>query len=128
MLPKIAHVIIIGLSDAERGELDESTRKALHFSDPSWEYRSYGCRTLQEAAATAKDIARVDIFYVAEGAQSESIPHETFGYELDYEILGELMRNHPSKPVVSYARPDRPNKLATAIFALWRDRGKSTSA
>ncbi|MGY4475116.1 hypothetical protein [Bradyrhizobium sp. USDA 3364] len=128
MLPKIAHVIIIGLSEAERGKLDESTRKILHYSDPSWEYRSYGCRTLQEAAAIAKDIARVDILYIAERAKSESIPHEKFGHELDYEILGEQMRNHPSKPVVSYARPDRPNKLATAIFALWRDRSKPTSA
>ncbi|WP_076863327.1 hypothetical protein [Bradyrhizobium mercantei] len=128
MLPKIAHVIIVGFSDAERGKLDETTRKALHFSDPSWEYRSYGCRTLQEAAAIAKDLARVDIFYVAEGAKSQSIPYEKFGHELDYEILGELMRNHPSKPVVSYAGLDRPNKLAAAIFALWRDRSKSTSA
>lgn len=128
MLPKIAHVIIIGLSEAERGKLDESTRKVLHFSDPCWEYRSYGCDTLQEAAAIAKDIARVDILYIADGARSESIPYEKFGHELDYEILGELMRSHPSKPVVSYARQDRPNKLATAIFALWRDRSKSTSA
>ncbi|KRP84949.1 hypothetical protein AOQ73_40225 [Bradyrhizobium pachyrhizi] len=128
MLPKIAHVIIIGLSEEERGKLDESTRKILHFSDPSWEYKSYGCDTLQEAAAIAKDMARVDIVYVAGGAESESIPYEKFGLELDYEILGELMENHSSKPVVSYARPDRPNKLATAIFALWRDRSKSTSA
>jgi len=126
MLPKIAHVIIIGLSEEERSKFDKSTRKILHFSDPSWEYTSYGCSTLEEAATMAKDMARVDIFYIAKGAESESIPYEKFGHELDYEILGEVMRNHPSKPVVSYERPDRPNKLATAIFALWRDRNAAT--
>jgi hypothetical protein len=60
MLPKIAHVIIIGLSAEERGKLDKSTRKILHFSDPSWEYTSYGCSTLEEAVKMAKDMARVD--------------------------------------------------------------------
>lgn len=122
MLPKIAHVIIIGLSEVERGKLDESTRKILHFSDPSWKYTSYGCHTLQEAATMAKGMARVDIFYISKGAESESIPYKKFGHELDFEILGELMENHPSKPVISYERLDRPNKLATAIIALWRDR------
>ena len=54
MLPKIAHVIIIGLPEEKRGKLDKSTRKILHFSDPSWEYTSYGCSTLEEAATMAK--------------------------------------------------------------------------
>ena len=36
------------------------------------------------------------------------------------------MRNHPSKPVVTYPNPARQNKLATAIFALWRDRNAAT--
>jgi hypothetical protein len=122
MRPNIAHVIIIGLSEEERSKLDESTRKILHDSDPCWEYTSYGCHTLQQAAALAKDTARVDIFYIAEGAESEDVPYERFGLEIDHEILGDLMRNHPSKPVVSYEGPDRPNKLATAILRLWRDR------
>jgi hypothetical protein len=36
------------------------------------------------------------------------------------------MINHPSKPVVTYPNPARQNKLATAIFALWRDRNAAT--
>jgi hypothetical protein len=122
MRPKIAHVIIIGLSEEKRGKLDKSTREILHSNDPSWEYTSYGCSTLQEAAAMAKGIARVDMFYIAEGAESESIPYKKHGLEIDHEILGDMMRNHPSKPVVSYERVERPNKLASAILQLWRDR------
>lgn len=122
MNPKIAHVIIISRSEEERGRLDESTRKILHFSDPAWEYTSFRCDTLQEAATMAKDMARVDIFYIAQRAKSESIPYEKHGLQLDDEILEELMSDHPSKPVVSYESPDRPNKLAKAILALWRDR------
>jgi hypothetical protein len=121
MLPKIAHVIIVGLSEEERGELDRSTRKILHFSDPSWEYTSYGCSTLDEAAKMAKDMTRVDIFYIAR-ERPFPLPGEKSRAELDYEILAELMRDHPSKPVVTYPNPARQNKLATAIFALWRDR------
>jgi hypothetical protein len=125
MLPKIAHVIIIGLSEEERGKLDKSTRKILHFSDPAWEYTSYRCSTLEEAATMAKDMARVDIFYIARDRPFPA-PGEKSDFELDYEIVGELMRNHPSKPVVTYPNPARQNKLATAIFALWRDRNAAT--
>jgi hypothetical protein len=125
MLPKIAHVIIIGLSAEERGKLDKSTRKILHFSDPSWEYTSYGCSTLEEAVKMAKDMARVDIFYIARERPFPA-PGEKSRFELDHEIVGELMINHPSKPVVTYPNPARQNKLATAIFALWRDRNAAT--
>ncbi|MCP4618362.1 MAG: hypothetical protein GY844_18245 [Bradyrhizobium sp.] len=124
MLPKVAHVIIIGLSEEERSQLDQSTRKILQYSDSTWEYSSYGCRTLQEAAAMANDMARVDIFYIAKGAESEGVPGQKFGLEIDHEILGDQMRNHPSKPVVSYEGAGPSNKLATAILALWRDRNK----
>ena len=119
---KIAHVIIIGLSEEERNRLDQSTRKILRCSDSSWDYTSYGCHSLREAATMANDMAQVDIFYIAKGAESESISYEKFGLEIDHEILGDRMRNHPSKPVVCYESSDRPNKLATAILALWRDR------
>jgi hypothetical protein len=125
MLPKIAHVIIIGLSEEERGKLDESTRKILHFSDPCWEYTSYGCSTLEEAVTMAKDLARIDIFYIAREGPFPA-PGGKSRFELDCEILGELMRIHPSKPVVTYPNPARQNKLATAIFALWRDRSAVT--
>jgi hypothetical protein len=125
MLPKIAHVIIIGLCEEERGKLDESTRRLLHFSDPSWEYTSYGCATLEEAVMMAKDMAQVDILYVARETRPDATAGENL--RLDYGFARDLLSNHPSKPVLSYPNPARPNKLATAIFALWRDRNKAAT-
>jgi hypothetical protein len=128
MLPKVAHVIIIGLSDEERGKLDDSTRRILCFSDSSWEYKSYGCPTLEEAVTMAKDMARVDMLYIPRETRPDPAAGEKFGIQLDWEIAGELMRNHPSKPVLSYSDPARPkNKLAAAILALWRDRNTATT-
>jgi hypothetical protein len=37
---KVAHVIIVGLSEEERQELDKKTLEILRFVDPSWQYHS----------------------------------------------------------------------------------------
>jgi hypothetical protein len=122
MLPKIAHVVIVGLTDAQRAEFDRKILETLRYVDPVWQYTSYGCATFQEAVAMAKDMERIDIFYIAK----DSLPNRDVMANLEHD--GDLLRemeNHPSRPVVTYPNPNRPYKLAASIMELWRTRNKA---
>src|SRR3954466_6375354 len=105
MLPKIAHVIVTGLSESRYRELDEMTRVILRHSDPAWEYASSLCESLEAAATKALGMEHIDIIYIGTSR----------GLAEDYRVLKPVWEKHLEMGV-TYPDPPR-NKLAIAIFA-----------
>jgi hypothetical protein len=56
MSPKIARVIIVGLDENERHELDNKTRELLQVNDPNWQYESHRCDTPEQAFDLAAEL------------------------------------------------------------------------
>ena len=124
MRPKAAHVIIVGLNEEQRQQLDKKTLEILHSSDPSWKYKSDRCDTVDEAFALASKVKTIDIIYIDDSKDTapveEQLAHVSHLFERFFKCA--------DKPVVSYARRDEgaPRyKLPAAIFALWGDRGRA---
>jgi hypothetical protein len=125
MRPKAAHVIIVGLSEEQRQELDKKTLEILHSSDPSWKYKSDRCDTVDEAFALAAKLKTIDIIYI--GDSKETAPAEERMAHVS-NLFERFFKGAPDKPVISYAYRDdgAPRyKLPAALFALWRDRNKN---
>jgi hypothetical protein len=49
MNEKVVHVIVVGLSEEGRRQLDQKTLEMLHYNDPSWQYQSYWCDSVEQA-------------------------------------------------------------------------------
>jgi len=123
MSPKVAHVIIVGLSEEERQELDTKTLEILHFVDASWQYHSHRCDTIDNAFEFAEKLQNIDIIYI--GRREPSI---TLAAEND-QIRGLYARfKGPKQPMISYPFGDRiRHKLPVAIMSLWKARSSVPS-
>ena len=64
MSPKIARVIIVGLNENERHELDNRTRELLQVNDANWQYESHRCDTPEQAFDLAAELKNIDIIYI----------------------------------------------------------------
>jgi hypothetical protein len=122
MLQKIARVIVVGLDENERHELDNKTRELLQVNDVSWQYESHRCDTPDQAFALAAELKNIDIIYIGredDGSVSEQMAH--------VHSLFSGVATLEKQPVVSYpygkSTPQR-HKLPVAIIALWKERNK----
>ena len=121
MNPKLAHVVIVGLNEGERQELDKKTLDILHVVDASWQYHSRRCDTIDNAFELAEKLQNIDIIYI--GRREHSI---TLSAEND-RILGLYTHfKGPRPPVIAYPYGDRVrHKLPVAMMSLWKDRNRS---
>jgi hypothetical protein len=55
MSSKVAHVIIVGLSEEERQEVDKKALEILRFVDANWQYHSHRCDTIDNAFELAEE-------------------------------------------------------------------------
>jgi hypothetical protein len=118
MTPKIAHVIIVGLNEEERQELDKKTLEILHVVDASWQYRSHRCDTIDNAFEVAEKLQNIDIIYI--GRREASI---TLTAEHDHIIELHARFKEPKQPIISYPYGDGiRHKLPVAIMSLWKAR------
>lgn len=126
MSEKAAHVIVVGLSEEERRQLDQKTLEMLHYNDPGWQYQSYWCDTVEQAFKMAAKIKTIDIIYIGRKEQGQSESQHVAHVHSLYSHVADLEK----KPVVSYPygknEPQR-HKLPVAIFSLWKERNKSAS-
>jgi hypothetical protein len=121
MSPKVAHVVIVGLNEEERQELDKKTLEILRVVDASWQYHSHRCDTIDNAFELAEKSQDIDIIYI--GRRESSI---TLVAENDH-IRGLYARfKGPKQPVIAYPYGDGiRHKLPVAIMSLWKDRNLS---
>jgi hypothetical protein len=121
MSPKVAHVIIVGLSEEECQELDKKTIEILRFVDVNWQYHSQRCDTIDDAFELAEALRNIDVIYIGRRDPSISISAE------HDHILGLQTRFKGQKPpTVSYPYGDGiRHKLPVAIMSLWKDRNKT---
>jgi hypothetical protein len=119
---KVAHVIVVGLNEEERQELDKKTLEILHFVDASWQYHSHRCNTIDKAFELAEKLQNIDVIYI--GRRESSI---TLAAEND-QILGLYARFKGSKqPMISYRYGERVrHKLPVAIMSLWKARNTAS--
>ena len=126
MSPKIARVIIVGLNENERHELDNRTRELLQVNDANWQYESHRCDTPEQAFDLAAELKNIDIIYI--GREDDGLaPLQQMAH---VHSLFSRVATLKKQPVVSYpygkGRPQR-HKLAVAIIALWKERNKGQS-
>src|SRR5215472_14656262 len=97
MSPKIARVIIVGLDENERHELDSKTRELLQVNDANWQYESHRCDTLEQAFDLVTKLKNIDIIYIGredDGRASERMAH--------VHSLFSRVATLEKQPVVSY--------------------------
>ena len=126
MSPKIARVIIVGLNENERHELDKQTRKLLHVNAANWQYESHRCDTPEQAFDLAAELKNIDIIYI--GREDDGLaPSEQMAL---VHSLFSRVATLKKQPVVSYpygkGAPQR-RKLPVAIIGLWKERNKGQS-
>jgi hypothetical protein len=122
MSSKVAHVIIVGLSEEERQELDKKTLEMLLFVDASWQYYSHRCDTIDDAFELAERLENIDMIYI--GRRDPSISASA---ENDHILELYARFKGPKQPVISYPYGDGVRqKLPVAIMSLWKDRSKTS--
>jgi hypothetical protein len=124
MSEKVAHVIVVGLSEEERRQLDQKTVEMLRYNDPGWQYQSHWCDTVEQAFKIAAKIKTIDIIYIGREEQGQSASQRAAYVHSLYSHVADLEK----QPVVSFPygknTPQR-HKLPVAIIALWKQRNKS---